>query len=65
MGYESFKLPSGLVNRIDRMVSKEGMGYTSRAEFVKEAVRAHLDDTIVESRQGGDAADAAGSGGAR
>lgn len=39
-GYISVSLPRSLVREIDKLVGQ--MGYTSRAEVVKEALRAYL-----------------------
>ncbi len=40
--YTNVALPSDLIEQIDKVIEKKGMGYKSRAEFVKEAVRALL-----------------------
>lgn len=37
--YVNISIPETLVKEIDKLVSKKTKGYTSRAEFVKEAVR--------------------------
>lgn len=36
------QLPEDLLERVDRVVEQESLGYSSRAEFVKEAVRLRL-----------------------
>jgi metal-responsive CopG/Arc/MetJ family transcriptional regulator len=36
------KLPRDLADQIDRLRKKQPLGYTSRAELVKEAVRTYL-----------------------
>ena len=41
--YKTVKLPSELIREIDRVL-KLGLGYTSRADFVKEAVRHRIQD---------------------
>lgn len=38
-GYKNIGLPEELIKQIDYMVKNSNLGYTSRGEFVKEAVR--------------------------
>ncbi len=40
--YTNVALPDDLVEQIDRIIKKRGLGYKSRGEFVKEAVRNQL-----------------------
>jgi len=40
--YNTIRLPRELIDEIDKIVSRRFCGYTSRAEFVKEAVRQHI-----------------------
>lgn len=42
--YVNVALPYDLIERIDHIVKKKGLGYKSRGEFVKEAVRNLLKD---------------------
>ncbi len=37
--YTNVALPSDLIEQIDKVINKKGMGYKSRGELVKEAVR--------------------------
>lgn len=37
--YKNIALPDDLVEKIDKIIKKQGLGYKSRGEFVKEAVR--------------------------
>ena len=37
--YTNVALPDDLIERIDNLVKEAGLGYKSRGEFVKEAVR--------------------------
>jgi len=37
--YTNVALPFDLIEKIDNIIKKSGMGYRSRGEFVKEAVR--------------------------
>ena len=37
--YTNVALPVDLIEQIDTVIKKKGMGYKSRGEFVKEAVR--------------------------
>jgi metal-responsive CopG/Arc/MetJ family transcriptional regulator len=41
-GYVTIKLPKDLGRQIDQLLSQQNLGYTSRAEIVKEAVRTFL-----------------------
>ncbi|MEW5896505.1 MAG: ribbon-helix-helix domain-containing protein [Nanoarchaeota archaeon] len=40
--YINISLPLELVEGIDIVVQKNGLGYKNRAEFTKEAIRIHL-----------------------
>ena len=40
--YKNIALPSDLVERIDAVIRNSKMGYKTRGEFVKDAVRALL-----------------------
>lgn len=40
--YTTLKIPSGIIKNIDKIVNDKKYGYSSRAEFVKEAVRKHI-----------------------
>ncbi len=42
--YTNVALPSELIERIDIIIKKKDMGYKSRGEFTKEAVRNLLKD---------------------
>lgn len=37
--YTNVALPSDLIEQIDKVIKKKGLGYKSRGELVKEAVR--------------------------
>lgn len=37
--YTTVQLPEGIVKEIDEIINDSSYGYSSRAEFVKEAVR--------------------------
>lgn len=41
-------MPEELLNRVDKLVNVKELGYTSRSEFIKEAVRLRLEE--VEKR---------------
>ncbi|MGA2387259.1 MAG: ribbon-helix-helix domain-containing protein [Candidatus Bathyarchaeia archaeon] len=41
--YTTIRLPEPLLRQVDAVVKDQGWGYSSRAEFVKEAVRYFLD----------------------
>jgi metal-responsive CopG/Arc/MetJ family transcriptional regulator len=40
--YVTVKLPTTLAEQIDEILEKQNLGYTSRAELVKEAVRTFI-----------------------
>ncbi len=40
--YTNVALPEDLIEKLDRVIRKSKLGYTSRAEIVKEAVRVFL-----------------------
>ncbi len=40
--YKNVALPSDLVERIDSIIENSKLGYKSRGEFVKEAIRNSL-----------------------
>lgn len=40
--YTNVALPDKLIERIDEIIQNGGIGYKSRAEFVKEAIRKQL-----------------------
>lgn len=48
--YTNVALPEELIYEIDKVVKESGLGYTSRGEIVKEAVRKFLKD-LAEYKQ--------------
>lgn len=48
--YTNVALPEELIHEIDKVVKESGLGYTSRGEIVKEAVRRFLKD-LAEYKQ--------------
>ena len=44
MKWKTVQLPEHLLDRVDEVVKHEGLGYSSRAEFIKEAVRLRLEE---------------------
>ena len=46
--YSGFTLPKPLVSLVDKVVSYEIFGFSSRSEFVREAIRKQLDEKIQE-----------------
>ncbi len=44
--YMTVRLPEDLVAQVDDMVQNNHNGYSSRAEFVKEAIRLRLEEII-------------------
>jgi metal-responsive CopG/Arc/MetJ family transcriptional regulator len=47
--WKTVQLPEDLLNRVDKTVKQENLGYSSRADFIKEAVRLRLEQ--VEKSQ--------------
>jgi len=41
--YATVRLPKELVDQIDAFLERQSLGYTSRAELVKDAVRSFLE----------------------
>jgi metal-responsive CopG/Arc/MetJ family transcriptional regulator len=41
--WKTIQLPEELLQRVDGLVAVSGLGYTSRAEFIKEAVRLRVE----------------------
>jgi Arc/MetJ-type ribon-helix-helix transcriptional regulator len=48
--YHGITLPFDLINRIDALISNGNLGYQSRAEFIREAVRTRLDQLEDKDR---------------
>ena len=48
--YTNVALPEELISEIDKVVKESGLGYTSRGEIVKEAVRNFLKN-LAEYKQ--------------
>ncbi|MGD0994349.1 MAG: ribbon-helix-helix domain-containing protein [Candidatus Bathyarchaeia archaeon] len=40
--YTTIRLPKGLLKQVDDVVKNQDLGYSSRAELVKDAVRTYL-----------------------
>ena len=38
-GYTTIALPNSLIKEIDNIIKKDTLGYKSRPEFIKEAIR--------------------------
>jgi len=50
-GYTTVKIPNGMVENIDKIISDKRFGYKSRSEFVKEALRKHVKDLTAQTVQ--------------
>ena len=48
--YTNVALPEELISEIDKVVKESGLGYTSRGEIAKEAVRRFLKE-LAEYKQ--------------
>ena len=46
--YTNVGLPNDLIKAIDEVIKKSGLGYKSRGEFVKEAVRRSLKEIKIK-----------------
>ena len=44
--YINVNLPEDVIKTIDRIVGIKGLGYTSRAEFVKDAIRKSVQELM-------------------
>ena len=44
--YSNVNLPKDVIRTIDRIVGIRGLGYTSRAEFVKDSIRKSIQELI-------------------
>lgn len=49
--WKTVQLPEELLNRVDKLVSVKELGYTSRSEFIKEAVRLRLEEVEKHIRK--------------
>lgn len=52
-GYTTVRLPKELMQRIDAFLEKRSLGYTSRAEVVKDAVRDFLEKRCLGEKDDG------------
>jgi len=54
-GWKTIQLPEELLNRVDKLVERPELGYTSRSELVKEAVRLRVEalETQVKEKERG------------
>ena len=46
--YTTIRLPKGLLKQVDDVIKNQNLGYTSRAELVKEAIRSYLTNLKLE-----------------
>jgi len=47
--WKTVQLPEDLIKSVDEMISTEGLGYTSRSEFIKESVRLRIQNMKTSS----------------
>ena len=47
----SVSIPESLIQEIDKILAKEKLGYESRPEFIKEAVRKRLEELRALDRK--------------
>ena len=52
--WKTIQLPEALLQRVDDVVAAAELGYTSRAEFIKEAVRLRVEamENLLRERAG-------------
>ena len=43
-GYRTIRLPKDLVEEIEELIKDKSLGYTSKADFVKDAVRRRIEE---------------------
>jgi len=43
-GWKTVQLPEELLDRVDGLIGRPELGYTSRSEFIKEAVRLRAEE---------------------
>lgn len=46
--YITVSLPEKLVKKIDNLIDSREFGYTSRPEFIKEAIREKLKSSVIQ-----------------
>lgn len=53
--WKTIQLPAELLQRVDDVVSAPELGYTSRAEFIKESVRLRVEvmENLLRARASG------------
>ncbi|MGQ9780847.1 MAG: ribbon-helix-helix domain-containing protein [Nitrososphaeria archaeon] len=49
--WKTIQLPEELIKVVDEIVNKPELGYTSRSEFVKEAVRLRIEDILKSVKE--------------
>jgi metal-responsive CopG/Arc/MetJ family transcriptional regulator len=49
--WKTIQLPEELLKRVDDLVGKPELGYTSRSEFIKEAVRLRVETLETKERE--------------
>jgi metal-responsive CopG/Arc/MetJ family transcriptional regulator len=50
-GWKTIQLPEELLNRVDELVERPELGYTSRSELIKEAVRLRAEALEAQIRE--------------
>jgi len=50
-GWKTIQLPEELLDRVDSLVERPELGYTSRSEFIKEAVRLRVETLEAQVRE--------------
>nr|MDO8100187.1 ribbon-helix-helix domain-containing protein [Candidatus Njordarchaeota archaeon] len=49
--WKTVQLPEELLKRVDSLVDRPELGYTSRSEFIKEAVRLRIETLETRIRE--------------
>ena len=50
-GWKTVQLPEELLGRVDSLVERPELGYTSRSELIKEAVRLRVEALEAQVRE--------------
>lgn len=55
--YITVSLPASMIKKIDKVIEKTELGYKSRPEFVKDAVRRRFGEVGISILEGSDGKD--------
>ena len=49
--YTNVSLPQDLIDEVDKIIKESSLGYQSRADFCKEAIRTHIRNTLKFNKE--------------